>query len=348
MYRMRPLTLSFLLLSASFAHGQYAGPESVEYDPVGDRYFVSCTDDNSIRQRAQDGTVSVFVEDITGAPYGIELKGDTLVANVGGRIKGYLTSDGTQVFDLNVTGTFLNGLTTDGHFLYAADFSEQKVFKVDPDAGTFSTLVADTDHTPNGIVYDPTLDRLWVAFWGSNARIKSYDRNTGAELSTFTTSLGNIDGITLDCEGRILVSSWSPNRISRFEPTFTAPAENLQSSGLSSPADIDYDAVNNRVCVPNAGTNTVVLPEVAGCAVGVLDVEGYRTVNAVPNPTDGLVRIELEMQEPQPFMVLTEGGLLVATGTLRPNAFLDVRSLEAGVYLIDLPKLKRYVRVVKR
>lgn len=343
---MRSLFVISLFVGCS-SHAQYAGPESVEYDPVGDRYFVSCNDDNTIKQRAQDGTVSAFVTNAGGSPYGIELKGDTLFANVGGTLRGFLTSDASEVFELDLGGSFLNGLTTDGHFLYAADFGQEKIFKVDPDAETFTTLVAATTQTPNGCVYDPVLDRLWVAFWGSSARIKSYDKNTGDELSTFTTSLGNIDGITLDCDGRILVSSWTPNRITRFENTFTEPAETLISTGLSSPADIDYDAVHSRVCIPNGGSNTVVIPQVEGCANAIREEATYQTINAVPNPTDGLVRIDLDFSGPQPFLVLSEAGLLVASGTLKPRAFLDVSALAAGIYVIDFGRLKRYVRLVK-
>lgn len=345
---MRSIPAFSALLVWSASSAQYAGPESVEYDPVGDRYFVSCTDDGTIVQRAQDGSISPFVAGIAGAPHGLEIKGDTLFANIGNEMRGYSLADGEEVFMLDLGGTFLNGLTTDGHFLYAADFTQKKIFKVDPDAGTFTTLVASTVQTPNGIVYDPGLDRLWVGCWGNGARIKSYDRNTGDQLSTFTTQLGNIDGIVLDCEGRILVSSWSPNRISRFENTFTETPETIQSAGLSSPADIDFDAAHAVVCVPNAGTNTVVLPEVPGCSTGVFNVPGYQTVNAVPNPTDGLVQLAMEFTETQPYVLYSERGLLVASGSLKPRMFLDLSTLPAGIYLVDLPQLKRYVRVVKR
>jgi DNA-binding beta-propeller fold protein YncE len=319
----------------------------VEYDPVGDRYLVSCTGNSTIKQRAQDGTVTNFVTGLPDSPYGLEIKGDTLFANVGGSVMGFLLSTGAEVFNLNVGGSFLNGLATDGHFLYTSDFSTKKIFKVDPNAGTFTTLVANTTQTPNGLVYDASLGRLWLACWGSSARIKGYDPISGAEVSTYTTALGNIDGITLDCQGRLLVASWSPNQITRFENTFTQPAVVLVSTGLNQPADIDYDEVNNRVCIPNAGNNTVVLVDDGSCTTSVLEQPGYRTINAIPNPTDGLVSIDMDMEEPQPFMVFNQRGLLVASGTLRPRAMLDVRTLAAGIYMIDLPRIKRFVRVVK-
>ncbi|HRT53202.1 MAG TPA: hypothetical protein P5291_03920 [Flavobacteriales bacterium] len=336
------------LLVACTGHAQYAGPESVEYDPVGDRYFVSCTDDNSIRQRAQDGTVSAFVVDAGGAPYGIELMGDTLFANVGGSVRGFRTSDGSMVSDLDLGASFLTGLTTDGHFLYTTDFSNKTILKVDPVAGTFSTLVSNTVQTPNGIVFDPALNRLWVACWGGNARIKSYDRESGAELSSYTTSLGNIDGITLDCNGDILVASWSPGRITRFEPSFTAPAGTVVGTGLSSPADIDYDDVHHVVCVPNSGNNTVVLPEVTDCSTSVGGNGTYRTINAYPNPADGRVRVDLPVSGPEPFLLMGPTGLLVGSGTLLPGGLLDVSTLPVGTYVFDFTGLMRYVRVVKK
>jgi DNA-binding beta-propeller fold protein YncE len=344
---MRKLSLAALILTGCAGTAQYSGPESVEFDAAGDRYLVSCTGNSTIKQRAQDGTVTDFVSTLPAAPYGLEIKGDTLFANVGGSVMGFLLSTAEQVFNLNVGGSFLNGLATDGHFLYTSDFSTKKIFKVDPDAGTFTTLVANTTQTPNGLVYDPTLGRLWLACWGSSARIKGYDPISGAEVSTYTTTLANIDGITLDCQGRLLVASWSPNQITRFENTFTQPAAVVLGTGLNHPADIDYDEVNHRVCIPNAGSNTVVLADDASCIMNVLEQPGYRTINAVPNPTDGLVSIDMDMEEPQPFMVFNQRGLLVASGTLRPRAMLDVRSLATGVYMIDLPRIKRFVRVVK-
>ncbi len=340
------LYASFLLASCT-GNAQYNGPESVEYDPVGDRYFVSCTGNNSIKQRAQDGTVTNFVTGLSDAPYGIELKGDTLFGCVGGHVMGFLTSTGAEVFDIDLSGNFLNGLTTDGHFLYATDFNDYTILKIDPEAGSFNTLVPSVAQKPNGIVYDPVLDKLWVAFWGTNARIRSYDRNSGAELTSFTTSVGNIDGIALDCDGNILIASWSPARITRFEPTFTEPAETVVSSGLNNPADIDVDLQHGVICVPNAGDNTVVLPELTGCENAVGEHSAYSTITAFPNPADGLVRIDLPVSKPEPFMVLTEAGLLIASGTLMPGGLLDVRSLSTGTYIFDFAALKRYVRVVK-
>jgi hypothetical protein len=347
---MRAFYLLFSFSLACCSGAQYSGPESVEYDAVNNRCFVSCTGSNSIKQRASDGTVTDFVTGISGAPYGIELKGDTLFACVGGGIKGYLSSDASEVFDLDLGGTFLNGLATDGVYLYTTDFSAKKVYKVDPVAGTFDVLVSNTVTTPNGIVYDAALDRLVMVAWGGSAPIKAVNKETGALSTLTTTALTNIDGITIDCHGNFIVASWSPDRLTLYEPTFTAPAVDLGANGLNNPADIDFDEVNGGIWAPNAGSNTVTFHAMPECSVNVNEVPGgmgYTTVHARPNPADGLIHIDLPLTAPTPFLVLNDRGLLIASGTLKPYGMLDVGSLAAGVYVIDLPSIKRYVRVVK-
>lgn len=336
------------LCAAVAAQGQFDGPESIEHDAVGQRYFISNTGDNSIKQQAYDGTVTPFVSGLDLAPYGIEMKGDTLFACMGGEIRGFSVVDAQQVFVLDLNGSFLNGLATDGHFLYATDFSTKKIFKVDPSTTTFTTLVANTLDTPNGIVWDVALEKLWVACWGSNAKIKSYDRDSGTELSTYTTALANLDGIALDCLGRIVVSSWSPARLSIFDPSFTLPPITLQSTGLSNPADIDMDTVHDLICYPNSGDNSVGFAEITDCSTGMLDRPGYSRLVVHPNPYTGLLTLDLDSDRPLPFLVFNMRGTLVASGTLSPKGQLDIRQLAQGTYVIEVPSLRKNACVVRQ
>src|SRR5262245_62143067 len=208
-------TTLFTAVIAGSCLAQYDGPESVEYDAAGDRYLVSNTGDGTIKQRDQAGTVTPFAS-VSPSPYGLEIQGDTVYACSGGSVKGYLLSDGSLVFNLNLGGTFLNGIASDGHYLYVTDFSDQKIFRVEPSTTSFTTWIASTAGTPNGIVYDPGMDRLAVAFWGTNAAVKTYDRATAAPGASMNTGLTNIDGITIDCLGRFLLASWSPDKITRI------------------------------------------------------------------------------------------------------------------------------------
>ncbi|MBS1570477.1 MAG: SMP-30/gluconolactonase/LRE family protein [Bacteroidetes bacterium] len=342
------LLVAALVLFPCALNAQYNGPESVEHDHAGQRYFISNTGSSTILQRAYDGTVSAFTGTLSPAPYGLELQGDTLFACMGGSVHGFSTANGAEVFNLNLGGTFLNGITSDGVFLYVTDFSAKKIFKLSPGQGTFTTLVANTVSTPNGIVWDEGMDRLWVACWGGNAPIKAYDRNSGLGMGSFTTALSNIDGIALDCQGRIIVASWAPDRISRFENTFSDPPVDLAVPGLDNPADLDYDAVNDRICVPNSGNNTVAFAEVTDCTSNVKETVPYGNFKLWPNPTDGLLQTDLRVSRAVPFLVFNSRGMMVGSGTLSPHGQLDIAELGPGSYVLEVPSLRKRAKFIRQ
>jgi hypothetical protein len=159
--------------------------------------------------------------------------------------------------------------------------------------------------------------------------------------------VGNIDGVTIDCDGNFLIASWSPARITRYEPTFTQAGVNLNVPGPSNPADIDFDAVNLRVCIPNSGNNTVTLYDYTCLTSGIAEAGRVDRIRAVPNPTGGRLRLDPPLGRPEPYILLDARGLLVGGGTLRPNAEIDLSTLPSGVYVIHLSQVDRRVRVVK-
>ncbi len=324
---------------------QYSGPESVEYDPVYDRYLVSNTGSSSILQRDLLGTVTSFLTALPDAPYGLEVKGDTLFACMGSGVKGYLLANGQQVFDLDLGASFPNGITTDGTYLYVTDFGGGVVYRVDVAAGTFISWLT-TGGQPNGIVYDAFEDRLLVVFWGGNAAIKAYDRATSNLEASLNTGLTNIDGVAVDCLGLVYVASWSPDQVTLIDP-FLSGVTGAWITGLNNPADIDFDEVHGRLCIPNSGSNTVTLSALQECSVGIPEDKGYTTITAIPNPTDGLVRLDLRIDRPEPFLVYDSRLLMIASGTYTPNGAIDLSPLPTGAYIIELVRLKRKVRVVK-
>lgn len=338
--------IGFGLLSFLSASAQYSGPESVEYDAVGDRYFVSNTSNGKIRQRDQAGTVTDFVT-VSPSPYGIEIKGDTLFACSGGTVKGYLLSTGALVFNLNVGGNFLNGITTDGTYLYVTDFGDDEILKVDV-ANTSFSLLTGTTFTPNGIVYDPIGDRLVVVAWGGSAPITQVDKNTGALTNLTTTAFTNIDGITIDCLGRFITANWGNDQLTAFEPDFLSPGVNLGAAGIANPADLDFDEVNGRVCVPNAGNNTVTLFEVPDCVTGMSDEVQHRSVSAFPNPTDGVLFLEIPEGMDRRFNLADAAGRMIATGTVPANGQLDLSGLSSGGYILSFPAAGRSIPVLRR
>ena len=326
---------------------QYSGPESVEYDAVGDRYFVSNTNNGKIRQRDQAGTVTDFVT-VSPAPYGIEIMDTVLYACSGGTVKGYGLLAGAQVFTLNLGGNFLNGITTDGTYLYVTDFGNDEILKVDVANNSFSLLAGPTSFTPNGIVYDPVGDRLVVVAWGGSAPITQVDKNSGALTPLTTTSLSNIDGITIDCLGRFITANWGNDQLTVFEPNFLSPGVNLGATGLANPADLDFDEVHGRVCVPNTGNNSVTLFEVVACVTGVQDQAVEGRAIAFPNPTDGLLFLVIPEGMDRRFNLSDAAGRVIATGTVPANDRIDLSGYASGSYVLSFPATGRSVPVLRR
>ena len=270
---MRPLpiilmaaTLAGLLSSAAGAQ-TLSGPESIEYHARLDRTLISNTDNGTIVARAPDGTLSLFSA-APNSPYGIELLAGTLFVLDSGSVKGYDIDTAAPVMNLPVAGAgFLNGITSNGiDTLYVSDFGTKTITAIDVSdlqSPLQATPVPTGGLTPNGVVFDRLGQRILIATWGTGASILSLGLTPGATPTPLIdTSLSNLDGIALDCRGRIFVAAWggcaSGGCLRRYDPPFALDSQaQAVVDGLSSPADIDYDWVSGNIAVPQSGNNTV-------------------------------------------------------------------------------------------
>lgn len=188
--------------------------------------------------------------------------GDKVFACSGGFIRGYNLSNGANIFNLNVGGTFLNGLSSDGvNFLYATDFSAKKIFKIDVLATTFTTIATGLVKTPNGILCEPENNRCLFVNWGTNAPISAINLTTNIVTTVLATTLGNCDGITKDSCGNYYVTSWGNNKLNKFNASLTGTFTVIPGT-LSSPADIDcrFGSTFDTVGIPGGGS--ISFPEI--------------------------------------------------------------------------------------
>ncbi|MDG1675067.1 MAG: hypothetical protein P8H88_06425 [Flavobacteriales bacterium] len=255
-----------LCLTATLALAQTpTSVEAAEYEPNSDRWLVS------------NGSSILVTDDLGetwtafgagGATHGMEVLGSTLFAIQNNVIRAYDVVSGEQIGSLSPTGvTFLNGMgsesTSAGDLLVVSDFSSGRLLKVDvsdPTNMTYSTLVADTGTTPNGVT---VLDGVaTVVNWGGNSDILQVDVETG-EMTVLVdgTGLGNCDGVDW-ANGSLIVSSWTPQRITQFSPDAENPGAwtattLVNGSPLSNPADLSVNTLGDTYAVACSGNNTV-------------------------------------------------------------------------------------------
>jgi sugar lactone lactonase YvrE len=234
------------------------GPESIEWDANNSRWLIGNKGNGTILARNENGILSNFVTGISSGPYGIEILGDVLYSCEGGFIRGYNLTSGANVFTLNLNATFLNGLTSDGiNNLYATDFSAKKIFKIDVNAVSFTTLASGLAKTPNGIFYDGENNRCVYVTWGSNAPIMAINLTTNATSTILATTLSNCDGITRDSCGNYYVSAWGNNKLNQFDASLTG-THTVLPTVLSSPADIDCRFGTTTDIVGNTNANNTI------------------------------------------------------------------------------------------
>ena len=249
-----PLLLAFAVATASAQTP--TSIEAVEWDPAG-RWIV--TNGSNMLQTSDGGdTWTVFSN--VGATHGMEVVDGHLFALDNGVLRAVdLASEG-QTSSLTLPGTsFLNGMGSRSGELIISDFGTGALHRVDisnPAAMSSSVFVSDLGATPNGVVIDEANNRALVVTWGV-CKVYAVDLETAAVTTVAaSTGLSNCDGIDLDGSGRAYVSSWSPNRITRFSPDFST-SEAVVTSGLSSPADISYAVELDTLAVANSGSDLV-------------------------------------------------------------------------------------------
>ena len=257
---MKTLSTLLLVFFFLFSFAQtYNSPESVEYDVIHQRYIVSNTGGNNLLQVIPGSNPTNFVASGVPSPYGIAIVGDTVyVCCNSTHLRGYNLTTGVMAFDVNLGGTFLNGICTDfAGNIFVTDFTAKKVVRYNIASQQFNYFVGTAmAKTPNGIVYDPFHNRLVIATWGATASILGLSLTDSSITTLKSTTLSNIDGISIDEDGNFYGADWGSDGIYFFDSAFAnAPLKAI--SGLSNPADISYNVLSDTVAVPNTGNNTV-------------------------------------------------------------------------------------------
>ena len=335
--------LLYLLLFAPFfaAAQSYNGPESVDCDTTTGNWYISNTGSKKILRRTPAGVLQEFISGFTGGPYGLEVVGDRIYACDGNKIKGFLLSDGSPVFSVTTTATFLNGITHDAAgTLYASDFSGKKIYKINPSNATWSVFVPQTTSTPNGILFDAAMNRLVCVTWGNSAKILGISLADSTVSTLKTTTLSNIDGIARDGSGRWYVASWGANAIHRIASDFSGAPEQVLS-GLNHPADIYYNLQTDTLGIPNAGNNTVTFASFAPVSA-TNEIQAVVETRAFPNPSTDFLTVELPAgwaAEKTAFRFVGANGQtfdLSPSGLSGRNITFQLANLPRGIYQVVL------------
>ncbi|MEP6573348.1 MAG: SMP-30/gluconolactonase/LRE family protein [Gemmatimonadota bacterium] len=257
-------------------------PESVIYDSAQQVYFVSNINGPSLKKDGNgfisrlrsDGTLDSLRWIESGrdsveldAPKGMALVGDTLWVTDIDAVRGFNRQTGAPVgsIDLAAKASFLNDIATgpDGS-LYVTDTElradrqgnlthsgKDRIFRIAPDRSVSIAMQSDRLGRPNGIAWDPARKRfLVVPFGGDTVFAWSAADST---LTPLVAGLGQLDGVTLTGDNRVLISNQSTSSVQLLD------GDRLVKiiDHLPGCADIEYDRVHHLLAVPLTSANRV-------------------------------------------------------------------------------------------
>jgi sugar lactone lactonase YvrE len=250
----------------------FSTPESVLHDAEQDVYFVSNVDGSPLEKdgrgfisRLSPDGAEVALRFIDGATEGVTLNAPKGLAVVGDQlyvadidtVRVFDRHDGHPLGEIVVPGaTFLNDVTvcprghiivTDSGLTAAADgfapSGTDAIYKVELGAEPVRLAEGDGLERPNGVVVNP--NGIFVATFGAADLLEL--SHEGEIVGRTVLPGGALDGLIELEGGDFLVSSWDASAVFRGAPggEFRPVIE-----GVSSPADIGFDAQRGLVLVP--------------------------------------------------------------------------------------------------
>lgn len=340
------ITLFACIFASTLISQTFNSPESVEYDAANNRWLVGNNGAGTIVScNPAISSTLPFATAIPSGPHGIEVLGNVAYCCDGAYIKGFDLATGVQSFSLNLSATFLNGLTTDGtDYLFATDFTAKKIYRIRPSNSTFN-LMCTTVKTPNGIIYDGANNRCVFVCWGTNAPIQAMSLIDSTISTLVTSSYSNCDGVTRDLAGYWYATSWGNNSLIRWTPSFTTPT--IVMTGLNSPADIDINAAGDSIGIPNSGNSTVVYYTNITTGISPFAENRFRIF---PNPSNSSCVITFDIPQ-----INSEVILMDATGRVVRKIYfsgdkvlVEKGDLEAGIYLLNVQDKNGSVSVIEK
>ena len=328
------------------------GPESVEFDYANNRWLIASSSEDNIMQRSSNGVLSIFIPNVID-PRGIEIVGNTLYVCSDSLLYAYELNTGASLFSISLGADSLRGITHDTTYLYISDFWARNIYRFEMATTNYSVFISGLLYNPTGLIYDGMNNRCVFVTWGSNAPIMAFDVSTGAVTTLANTVLGNCDGITRDGYGNYYVSDWVLNEVVKFDSFFSLPPVTA-ITGLSNPADIFYNVLNDSLGVPQLGTpNTVTYYYLGQPVSGINHISHISLLLVYPNPVSGLVTISYEVSGAEVSMSLySASGSLVKSlfnrvqNSGRQNVNFDTQGLSPGNYFLEL--MSNHERATKK
>jgi DNA-binding beta-propeller fold protein YncE len=251
------LIIAILASSLCVAQDTYHNPESVVYDPTADCYYVSNYGTYMIVIADTAGITDTLMTGMTEC-LGMHLLDNILYVSCNRHLKGINLDTGTLTFTQYLPASnWLDGITSDSDGnLYVVD-TAGKIFKLNPETGDYHIFASGLPNYTQDVVCDIQNNLLLVVAWQYHSSIYAIDISDSSNVTEFSTSSGYFDGIAIDPQGNVYISShYGTDYVYKYDNTLSNPPEQIPGN-FDEPAGLFYNAVHDILAVPNFEGNTV-------------------------------------------------------------------------------------------
>lgn len=276
---------------------QFSNPESVTYDELNRTYYMSSVAGQKIVKVNAQGQITGTLKSGLNGPFGLKMyKGTLYFADVNA-VKGI--NPATAAIEMNVpitgisSGGYLNDIEIDSSdFLYVSYTGGGKIFKINLQTHTYTTFVDSGLTSPNGLLLDNPNNRLLLNSYRVNSPIQAISLLDSTVSTIKTTNLGGMDGFVRDNSGNYYISAWIQGAVYKFDSSF-AEAPILMKNGLSGPADMYHNPLNDTIIIPLYNANKVEFINLKPTTdIFKLNPEEDFQYTVFPNPSDnGVINI---------------------------------------------------------
>lgn len=207
--------LFFFLIPLGVCSQNLKSPESIIYDKKMKSFYLSSLGENFIFT-IRDGVSQKFVS-IPSKSLGVKINNNIIFVALDfekndDEIRGYDIKLKKEVFKITIPNSLqLNDIEFDNKGnLYVSDRGDNIIYKINIKTKDVEVLVSKgLIDTPNGLYFDKKNNRLLICNTIKESSIYSFDLKTKSLVRILDTKHSNFDGITMDNEKNIYITSWS-------------------------------------------------------------------------------------------------------------------------------------------
>jgi len=265
---LKVVFISILMSGIASAQNLFSGPECIMLDELRDRYLISNYHNGTIVSLDMDGNQTLFKSGLTRC-LSFDIYGDSLFISTGTLVTILDLNTAATISTIPITGSVgLDGLLYHEDHLYVLG-TNSTVYKIRLSDETYWTWIQGAfPGQPQDIIFDPMNDRMILCTYNGSTTLWSIQVADSSVSPIIDTEIGGFDGMAMDYQGNLYLSSWSTGAIHMYNDEFVHPPVTV-FSGSSGAANISIIERDTLLALPFFDEDTILITALPDDYIGI-------------------------------------------------------------------------------